>query len=252
MVLTASVQLWLWLSLTSFLVASTAALLSQFYYIVCFLINLFIVVVLGLHCCTQAFSSCSEWRLLFSVVFGFLIAVASRCREQAFQHRLSSWAPWAVAAPRHVGSFPDYGLDSHPQHCKADSYHCTIREVLTVLISRSREGKQVQNTQHFLPTNTYSFFHDVKTEYLLGSPLNNSICWTCCIPSIVQSILQRISSVDPIRDACACIKVCPHWIPNASFETIKGRMDRKCNTPRQGNQPSHISQYWRSFLMQDL
>ena len=32
---------------------------------------------LGLHCCVQAFSNCSEWGLLFVVVHGFLIAVAS-------------------------------------------------------------------------------------------------------------------------------------------------------------------------------
>ena len=33
--------------------------------------------VLGLPCCTQAFSSWSEWRLLFAAVRGLLIAVAS-------------------------------------------------------------------------------------------------------------------------------------------------------------------------------
>ena len=37
---------------------------------------------LGLHCCAQAFSSCSKWGLLFAVVHGLLIAVASRCRAQ--------------------------------------------------------------------------------------------------------------------------------------------------------------------------
>ena len=40
--------------------------------------------VLGLHCCARAFSSCSEWGLLFVVVRGFLIAVASLVAE----HRL--------------------------------------------------------------------------------------------------------------------------------------------------------------------
>ena len=33
--------------------------------------------VLGLHCCAQAFSSCGEQGLLFVVVRGLLIAVAS-------------------------------------------------------------------------------------------------------------------------------------------------------------------------------
>ena len=36
---------------------------------------------LGLHCCARAFSSCSKWGLLFVVVRGFLIAVASLVAE---------------------------------------------------------------------------------------------------------------------------------------------------------------------------
>ena len=36
---------------------------------------------LGLCCCTQAFSSCGEWGLLFVVVRGFLITVASPVAE---------------------------------------------------------------------------------------------------------------------------------------------------------------------------
>ena len=39
---------------------------------------------LSLHCCMQAFSSCSEWGLLFIAVHGLLIAVASLVAE----HRL--------------------------------------------------------------------------------------------------------------------------------------------------------------------
>ena len=37
--------------------------------------------VLGLHYCTQAFSSCGKWGLLFLVVRGLLIAVASLVSE---------------------------------------------------------------------------------------------------------------------------------------------------------------------------
>jgi len=33
--------------------------------------------VLGLHCCARAFSSCGKWGLLFVVVFGLLVMVAS-------------------------------------------------------------------------------------------------------------------------------------------------------------------------------
>ena len=45
-----------------------------------FLIFLFLA-VLGLRCCAQAFSSCSEWGLLFVVVRRLLIAVASLLAE---------------------------------------------------------------------------------------------------------------------------------------------------------------------------
>ena len=49
-----------------------------------FLINLFIylfLVALGLRCCARAFSSCGEQGLLFVVVRGLLIAVASLVAE---------------------------------------------------------------------------------------------------------------------------------------------------------------------------
>ena len=42
---------------------------------------LFILAALGLRCCTQAFSSCGERGLLFVVVHGLLIAVASFVEE---------------------------------------------------------------------------------------------------------------------------------------------------------------------------
>ena len=60
-----------------------------FLFFVClFLINLFIylfiLAVLGLHCCVWAFSSCGKRGPLFVVVCGLLIAVASLVAE----HRL--------------------------------------------------------------------------------------------------------------------------------------------------------------------
>ena len=53
-----------------------------------FFINVFILflAVLGLHCCMRAFSSCSEWELLFVAVRRLLIAVASL----AAKHRLQA------------------------------------------------------------------------------------------------------------------------------------------------------------------
>ena len=44
---------------------------------------------LGLCCCLWAFSSCGEQGLLFVVVLGLLIAVASRCRAQALDGQAS-------------------------------------------------------------------------------------------------------------------------------------------------------------------
>ena len=72
--------------------------------------------MLGLYCCTRAFSSCSEQRLLFVAVHGLLIAVdclccgaralgaqasvfvacgLSSCGLWALEHRFSSCGAWA-------------------------------------------------------------------------------------------------------------------------------------------------------------
>ena len=47
-------------------------------------LSVYLLAVLGLHCCTQAFSSCRDWGLFFIVVHGLLIVVASLVAE----HRL--------------------------------------------------------------------------------------------------------------------------------------------------------------------
>ena len=54
-------------------------LLDNFFFKI-YLINLFLA-TLGLHCCTWAFSSCSEWGLLFVAVHRLLIVVASLVEE---------------------------------------------------------------------------------------------------------------------------------------------------------------------------
>ena len=81
--------------------------------------------------------------------------------------------------------------------------HCTIREV-----------QHAQNTQNLLPTNTFSF-HDVKTEYPLSSPLNIAFVEQA-ISQALCKVFYNVSAVDPAREACACIKVSPHWMPNVS------------------------------------
>ena len=55
--------------------------LNKFIY---FIFLFLFLAVLGLCCCTRAFSSCGEWGLLFVVVRGLPIAVASLVAE----HRL--------------------------------------------------------------------------------------------------------------------------------------------------------------------
>ena len=57
--------------------------LEFFFVVVVVVLNLFLA-ALGLRCCTQAFSSCGEWGLLFIAVRRLLIAVASLVAE----HRL--------------------------------------------------------------------------------------------------------------------------------------------------------------------
>ena len=51
---------------------------------------------LGLRCCMRAFSSCSEWGLLFVAVRGLLIVVASLVVEQGSRRTgFSSCGTWA-------------------------------------------------------------------------------------------------------------------------------------------------------------
>ena len=112
------------------------AQLGKFY-----LFNLFILVILGLHCCTRAFSSCSEWGLLFIMVSRLLIAMASLVAEHGLQvrglqqlwhtssgvvtHRLQSAGSVVVAhglsCSSACGIFPDQGSNPCALHWQADS-----------------------------------------------------------------------------------------------------------------------------------
>ena len=63
------------------------------------------LVVLGLCCCTQAFSSWGEWRLLFAAVQGLLIAAASLVAEhRLLGARASGVWRTGLAATRPMGS----------------------------------------------------------------------------------------------------------------------------------------------------
>ena len=48
-----------------------------FLFLIIYLFIYLFLAALGLRCCTRAFSSCGEQGLLFVVVHGFLLAVAS-------------------------------------------------------------------------------------------------------------------------------------------------------------------------------
>lgn len=66
-----------------------------FFYVVFYLFLSVFVTAPGLPCCARVFSSCGERGLLFVVVWGFLIAVASLILEhRLYTHGLQSlWFP---------------------------------------------------------------------------------------------------------------------------------------------------------------
>ena len=73
--------------------------------------------MLGLRCCTQAFSSCSERGLLFVAVRGLLIAVASLV--------VKAWAlgVWAsVVVVRGLSSCGSQALECRFRSCGARAY----------------------------------------------------------------------------------------------------------------------------------
>ena len=52
-----------------------------FFFFNIFIFTYLFLAALGLRCCVQAFSSCDKWGLLFIVVHGLLITVASLVAE---------------------------------------------------------------------------------------------------------------------------------------------------------------------------
>ena len=73
--------------------------------------------VLGFCCCTQAFTSCGEWGLLFLAVRRFLIAMASLCcRAWALGTRAS------VVVARGLSSCGSQALEHRISSCGARVY----------------------------------------------------------------------------------------------------------------------------------
>ena len=100
------------------------------------LINYLFLAALGLHCCTQAFSSCGERGLLFVVVLGLLIVVASLFVEHRLQtSRLQQLWCTGLVAPRQVGSSQTRARTHVPCIGRQILNHCATRETLEFLNS---------------------------------------------------------------------------------------------------------------------
>ena len=116
---------------------------SIFFLIIFFFLNFIylFLAALGLRCCTRALSSCGQQGLLFVVVHGLLIVVASPAAEHRLQaHGLQQlWHEGSVVVARGFqstgsaavahepscsaacGIFPDQGSNPCPLHWQADS-----------------------------------------------------------------------------------------------------------------------------------
>ena len=110
-----------------------------------FLKNIYLflfLAALGLRCCVLAFSSCGKWRLLFVVVCGLLVEVASLVAEhRLWAHRLQQlWFAgsrvqaqqlWhtGLVAPWHVGSSQSRARIRVPCIGRQILNHCATREV---------------------------------------------------------------------------------------------------------------------------
>ena len=105
---------------------------------------------LGLHCCSQAFSSCSEWGLHLIVVHGLLSLWSSDPRAQR-----QKWWQIGRVAPRHVESSQSRDRFCVPHidrrvlgHWTAREFYVTVNIVDTYVVLWRRKW---QPTPVFLP-----------------------------------------------------------------------------------------------------
>ena len=97
-------------------------------YLIPFLKNLFIylfiylfLAVLGLRCCTRAFSSCGEQGPPLFVVHGLLTAVSHVFAEHGLQSTGSVVVAHGLRCSAACGILPDQGSNPCPLHWQADS-----------------------------------------------------------------------------------------------------------------------------------
>ena len=127
----------------------------------------FFLAVLGLRCCVRAFSSCDEQGLLFVVVRGLLITVASLVVEHGLQARRLQqlWNAGSVVVARGLqsagsvvvahrlscsaacGIFPDQGSNPCPLLWERILNHCTTREAPQLLFSQQVLRKVLMSLQ---------------------------------------------------------------------------------------------------------
>ena len=121
------------------------ALLRVFFFSFLKKIYLFMA-VLGLRCCTQAFSRCSEWGLLFVAVRRLLTAVASLLPSTSSRH-----LGFISCVLRHVESSWTRGQIHAPCIGRQILYHWATREaflcvfVLCVVIIQQRHNSFVSD-----------------------------------------------------------------------------------------------------------
>ena len=82
---------------------------------------IYLLAALGLCCCAQAISSRGERGLLFVVVRGLLIAVASLVVEHRLWSADSVVVAHGLSCSAACGIFPDQGSNPCPLHWQADS-----------------------------------------------------------------------------------------------------------------------------------
>ena len=77
--------------------------------------------VLGLCCYVLAFSSCSDWGLLFAAIQGLLIAVSSLVAEHGLLNVGSVTVVFGISCSMVCGIFLDQGFNQCPLHWQVDS-----------------------------------------------------------------------------------------------------------------------------------
>ena len=93
-----------------------------------FQLHVLVLAVLGLRCCVRAFSSCSRWGLLSTVVFGLPLPGVSYCRPQDSAAWAQQFWHMGFVAPRHTGSSWTRDRTSVPCIARQILYLWTTRE----------------------------------------------------------------------------------------------------------------------------